>query len=149
MRQRCYLKSHQHYDLYGGRGIKVCNEWENYAVFKEWALSNGYDITARRGKCTVDRIDNNGNYCPENCRIVNMIVQANNQNRKSRNVFVEYDGETKRLSEWAYQFEMCYETLVRRYRSGWTVKQMFETPSHTTRKKSTTMDYDGEENETD
>lgn len=149
MRQRCYLKSNQHYDLYGGRGIKVCNEWENYAVFKEWALSNGYDITAIRGKCTVDRIDNNGNYCPENCRIVNMIVQANNQNKKSRNVFVEYNGETKRLSEWSYQFEMCYETLVRRYRSGWTAKQMFETPSHTTRKRSTTMDYEGEKNETD
>lgn len=79
---------------YGDRGIIMCDDWKNsYIAFKEWALANGYSDSL-----TIDRIDNNGNYCPENCRWVDAKVQANNR-RSSR--YVEVDGKTQPLSAWA------------------------------------------------
>src|SRR5690606_13021682 len=79
MRQRCLLPSHNRYPIYGGRGIKVCREWEeSYEAFRTWALANGYDPNAPRGQCTLDRIDPNGPYAPWNCRWVDMKVQASN-----------------------------------------------------------------------
>ena len=129
MRQRCYLKSNYGYPRYGGRGIRVCKEWEDFGVFRAWALSNGYDITAERGKTTLDRIDNDGDYCPENCRFANSIVQANNKGINKRNVLIEYHGETKFLSEWARQFGLCYETLIGRLKRGWEVEKIFSAPT--------------------
>lgn len=84
MRERCYNKNHISYELYGGRGIKVCDEWNNsYVAFKEWAENNGYDWSAKRGDCTLDRIDVNGSYSPDNCRFVDMLVQSNNRRMNS------------------------------------------------------------------
>lgn len=83
MIDRCYYPSHNRYKIYGGRGITICTEWkEDYSSFREWALSNGYDSKAPRGKCTIDRIDVNGNYEPSNCRWVDMKFQANNKQLK-------------------------------------------------------------------
>ena len=66
MKERCYSPKHNRYKNYGGRGITVCEEWRNdYAAFRDWAMANGYDPEAPRGACTIDRIDVNGNYCPE------------------------------------------------------------------------------------
>lgn len=80
MKQRCLNHKDANYHHYGGRGIKVCDEWMNdFQSFHDWAMANGYDETSPRGQCTLDRIDNNGNYCPENCRWTTMSVQNRNQ----------------------------------------------------------------------
>ncbi len=79
MRKRCLTQSCKDFKNYGGRGITICEEWNDFAAFKAWALNNGYDYSASFGKCTIDRIDVNGNYCPENCRWVGMDVQQRNK----------------------------------------------------------------------
>ena len=94
IKKRCYNKKDKDYKNYGGRGIKICDEWLNdYTKFHEWALNSGY----KKG-LTIDRINNNGNYEPNNCRwITNKEQQRNTRN----NVFLTYNGETHCLSEWA------------------------------------------------
>lgn len=80
MKDRCYNKNNVHYSYYGGRGVTICEEWlSSYAVFKEWAYKNGYDDSADYGKCTIDRIDVDKGYSPNNCRWVDMKVQSNNR----------------------------------------------------------------------
>lgn len=80
MKKRCYNAKHPTFKNYGGRGITVCDEWLNsFPAFAEWAMANGYKPDARQGECTLDRIDTNGNYCPDNCRWVSMKVQQNNR----------------------------------------------------------------------
>jgi len=80
MNNRCYNPHSNDYKYYGGRGIKVCDEWlHNYAAFRDWALSNGYDANASRGECTIDRIDVDGDYSPANCRWVPMSIQSQNR----------------------------------------------------------------------
>lgn len=86
MRKRCLNERCKDFKHYGGRGITICAEWNDYTNFKEWAMANGYDPNAKRGQCTIDRIDVNGNYCPENCRWVSMKIQ--NQNKRKMNAKV-------------------------------------------------------------
>lgn len=104
MRNRCNNPRCMEYKNYGGRGIKVCDEWDHdFMSFYEWAMQNGYDAKARRGECTIDRIDVNGDYRPDNCRFVGAVEQANNKRNNRR---FTYNGITKTGSGWAKEFGM-------------------------------------------
>lgn len=113
MLQRCYNQNNPRYKNYGARGIKVCNEWKNDKnTFIEWSLNNGWE----RG-LTIDRIDNNSDYCPENCR---WITNDEQQNNKSNNVLLTAFGETKSLMKWKndYRCNVSYHTLRKRVRDN-------------------------------
>ena len=128
MKSRCYYQGDKNYKNYGGRGIIVCDEWRNsYNNFKSWALSNGYQADAPRGKCMIERIDVNGNYCPENCVWKTNKEQANN---KTNNHLVEHQGETHTISEWAGILNMAYNTLLNRINHGWTIERALTEPVH-------------------
>ena len=83
MKQRCENTNNPRYHDYGGRGITVCSEWHDYAEFAEWAAATGYDERAARGKCTLDRINNDKGYAPDNCRWTDMREQRVNQRRNT------------------------------------------------------------------
>lgn len=84
MVQRATNPACKDFEAYGGRGIGVCDEWRSdYKAFRRWALENGYDATAPFSKCTIDRIDNDKGYSPDNCRWVDMKVQNNNKKREA------------------------------------------------------------------
>jgi hypothetical protein len=101
MISRCYNKNNDRYHMYGDRGIKVCAEWlDRYETFKEWSIKNNYS-----DNLTIDRIDNDGDYAPDNCRWTTNIIQSNNT---SRNIYVEYKGETKTLAQWCRELDYPY-----------------------------------------
>jgi len=80
MKDRCYNQNVSQFKDYGGRGIIVCDEWkDDFKAFYDWAVSHGYDENAPHGQCTIDRIDNNKGYSPDNCRWVSMEVQVLNK----------------------------------------------------------------------
>jgi len=115
MIQRCENpKSHEAY-LYSERGITVCPEWHTFENFMNWALQNGF-----KDNLTIDRIDNNGNYEPSNCRWADLITQANNKRTNRR---IEYNGETKTLAQWARHFMVDYRSLWQRLKRGWDFEQ--------------------------
>jgi hypothetical protein len=83
MKNRCYNKNSPDYKNYGGRGIKICDEWLNdFTAFNKWAFENGYDENAPKLACTIDRINNDLGYSPENCRWVDIATQ--NRNKRQR-----------------------------------------------------------------
>ena len=117
MMERCYRKETANYKSYGGRGISICEEWRNKPdAFIEWALKNGYSE-----ELTLDRIDVNGNYCPENCRWADWETQANN---KTTSVFIDFNGERLTIAQFARKNNIPTATMWYRYKSGWTVNEM-------------------------
>ena len=122
MKQRCFSSYSHDYKNYGGRGITVYEEWKNdFSLFRDWSLENGYSDSL-----SIDRIDVNGNYCPENCRWVDNKTQ--NRNRTTC-VDVEYNGEKYNIAELAEMVGMNYGTLYNRIMHyGWSVDKAVNTP---------------------
>lgn len=117
MKARCdYFKSKEYHN-YGGRGITYCSEWSKYESFKAWALSNGY-----QDNLTLERIDCNKNYCPENCTWATMKEQQNN---KRNTIRFSVNGEEHSVSEWADITGIAASTLTWRLRHGWSENEMF------------------------
>lgn len=115
MKQRCTNPKTVNYHNYGGRGIKVCEEWSSHFIsFYDWAMKNGYSDTL-----SIDRINSNGNYEPSNCRWVS--CKAQNNNRRS-NKFLELDGQNHTIAEWADITGIKLATIWARLNSGWSVK---------------------------
>lgn len=119
MKRRCDLPTTKKYPAYGGRGIKVCKEWQSsFKAFRDWSLANGYDYNAPYGQCTIDRIDVDGNYCPDNCRWVDMATQSKNKRpapKHSKGMAVNYKGVSyKSLSELADAYGFDENRLYRR-----------------------------------
>ena len=121
MKNRCDNTHASKYANYGGRGIKVCPEWEtNYPAFRDWCLANGY----RKG-LTIERIDVDADYSPSNCVFATQKVQQNNRRNNHR---ITYNGETKTLSQWAEHLGMTYKMLEHRINRGWSVEDAFNIP---------------------
>ena len=112
MKARCNYPKDKSYKNYGGRGITVCDEWNNsYVAFKEWAINNGYEEGL-----TIDRIDVNGNYEPSNCRWVNTKRQENN---RRNNRYITIDNETHTMTEWAEKYGIHWSVFQRRMSYGY------------------------------
>lgn len=121
MRKRCYKPNSNCYKNYGGRGITVCDEWmgkDGQKNFYKWAIENGY----KKGM-TIDRIDNNGNYTPDNCRWVTPKTQAYN---RSTNSYITIHGKTKTVSEWADEIGISRGAMQNRLRYGWSEDRLLE-----------------------
>lgn len=116
---RCNNPKNDAYVWYGGRGISVCVEWEDYLTFRDWALKNGYS-----DELSIDRIDVNGDYCPQNCKWSTFIDQCNN--RRS-NRFLEFNGETLSISQWGRKLGIRPQTINSRLRMGWSVEKALTT----------------------
>lgn len=112
MMDRCYRKKAANYSLYGGRGIKVCDEWHNVKLFGEWAECNGY-----MPGLSLDRIDANKDYSPDNCRWVTAYEQANN---RRNTLYLTRNGETHTISEWSKITGIKRSTINNRVCRGWT-----------------------------
>lgn len=121
MMSRCYRKSCSHYHNYGGRGITVCEEWaRDRNSFFEWARHSGY-----KENLQLDRINNDGNYEPANCRFVTS--QQNGRNTRWNKVII-YKGRSKCLAEWAEELGFSYDILKRRLLQGWEIERAFTSP---------------------
>jgi len=114
---RCLNKNNKDYQDYGGRGITVCDEWKIPEMFFGWAFLNGYNVNL-----SLDRIDTNKGYSPDNCRWVTMSEQQRN---KRNNKFIEYNGEIHCISEWAELTGIPKGTITSRLRYGWTPEEIF------------------------
>lgn len=119
MIKRCSLITDKDYSNYGMRGISVCDEWRDYIIFKEWALSNGY-----ADNLTIDRIDNDGNYCPANCRWTTYKEQRLN----ARPPISKTTGERTGIRQLARQYDIKYHTLLYRLKRGWTLEKALNEP---------------------
>jgi hypothetical protein len=118
MKCRCNDPRNKDFPHYGGRGITVSPVWNDFVQFRDWAFSSGYS-----DNLTLDRIDTNGNYCPQNCRWATPKEQANN---RTNNRKISYHGETKNISEWAKHFDIEPSLFHAAIRRGRTVDEIVE-----------------------
>lgn len=116
LKRKCYKSNRKDYKYYGARGIKVCDEWlNNFQAFYDWAVNNDY-----QDGLTIDRINNDGNYTPDNCHWVDMKTQSNN--RRS-NVLLTYNGKTQTMMQWSEELHLPYNTIKHRHQKCWTDRE--------------------------
>lgn len=133
MKARCYDPNYSEAKYYGERGITVCEEWRNsFEIFRDWAMAHGYN-----DDLSIDRIDTNKGYSPDNCRWATPIEQSRN---KRSNIRITYNGETKCLKEWCDALNLPYGTIGARIRRGWEPERALTEPLGKTWKKVNT-DY--------
>lgn len=109
------------YKYYGGKGVSICPEWhKSFMLFQKWAMNNGYN-----DNLTIERIDNDKGYSPDNCR---WIEQQEQKNNTSRNIFLTFNGETNSIARWAKKLKIGYSTIYARLKRGWTVEQALTQP---------------------
>lgn len=137
MKNRCYNQSSINYKWYGGKGITVCSEWLNpertsvsntkinniskgFLAFRTWALSNGY-----KENLTIDRIDSNKGYSPDNCKWVTMKEQ---NNHTGHNHMCYYNGKTQTIKQWCEELGLNYSKTNQRIWRGWSIEKAFTTP---------------------
>ena len=130
MKHRCNDKNNKSYKNYGGRGIKICEEWkDSFIIFKNWAYENGYDDSL-----TIERIDVNGDYCPENCTWIPLNEQCKNKRTSRKYTF---NGETHCMTDWSKIYNIDFSALRKRLNSGWDIEKALTTPlRHFKRKNS-------------
>lgn len=137
MRQRCSCPYNAHYKDYGGRGIRVCEQWDkSYRAFREWAHKNGYDTGL-----TIERINNNKGYSPDNCKWVTIQEQQFN---KRDNRLITINGVTKTLTEWARDCGVNRKTIDKRLRIGWEGESLISPPDQRKRKDNIFVIINGE-----
>lgn len=124
MKARCKNPNSQEWHRYGGRGITVCEEWKaGYENFFKWAMANGY-----KEGLTLDRIDNDKGYSPDNCRWATYEEQLNNT---SKNLFIEYNGTFKTATQLARENDVNPKMFIQRIKLGWDVERALKEPCHT------------------
>lgn len=110
--QRCTNPKNKGFPIYGGRGICICDEWRySFPAFRLWALVNGYE-----DGLSIDRIDNNGDYCPDNCRWTDRRTQNSNKRNNHR---ITFNGKTQTVTEWAEELKTSHEVICRRAARNW------------------------------
>lgn len=121
MKERCTNPNCKSYHRYGGRGIKVCDEWmKDFSAFESWALSHGF-----KPELKLDRIDNDGDYCPENCKFV---TNKENCQHKGNTRYYTLNGKTQNLSQWCNEMNIPFATVVTRLdRYGWDFEKAITT----------------------
>lgn len=121
MVDRCYNPNSTYYADYGGRGIAVCEEWLNdRAEFFAWSRKSGYN-----DNLTIERIDNNKGYCPDNCRWATRKEQANN---RRTNHYIEHKGKKQTIQQWADELKINSSTIRWRLKNGWSIEKTLNTP---------------------
>ena len=116
---RCENPNASEYNNYGGRGIQICEEWRDFHCFREWSMTNGY-----RDDLSIDRIDNDGNYTPLNCRWATREEQQ--ANRRTSKI-IEYKGRRQTLKEWTNELGIPYSRTQMRIKVlGWSINDAFE-----------------------
>lgn len=137
MKKRCLNPNASCYEYYGGQGVTVCDDWMEFLPFANWSYSHGYDEKAEKYQCTLDRINRDLGYSPENCRLVDSKTQARN---KSNNRLITIGDKSMIADDWSKISGVKTVTITSRLDAGWSNEDAVFKPVHTTKK----YEYNGQ-----